>query len=42
MFGSIISYVEQFFDTVGISLAARQVHPSLFSPQLCDIYVLVQ
>lgn len=24
VFGSIISYVEQFFDTVGISLAARQ------------------
>lgn len=27
VFGSIISYVEQFFETVGISLAERQVHP---------------
>lgn len=29
MFGAIISYVEQFFETVGISLANRQVRPSL-------------
>lgn len=36
MFGSIVSYIEQFFETVGISLADRQVRPSLFSPQLWD------
>ena len=42
MFGAIISYIEQFFETVGISLAERQVHPSLSSPQLWDIYKLVQ
>lgn len=29
VFGAIISYVEQFFETVGISLANQQVHPSL-------------
>lgn len=29
VFGAVISYVEQFFETVGISLANRQVHPSL-------------
>lgn len=28
VFGAIVSYVEQFFDTVGISLANQQVHPS--------------
>lgn len=42
VFGSIISYVEQFFETVGISLAERQVHPSLFSPQWWDIYKPIQ
>lgn len=26
VFGSIISYIEQFFETVGISLAEQQVH----------------
>lgn len=30
VFGSIVSYIEQFFETVGISLADRQVHPSPF------------
>ncbi|MBW03047.1 Cysteine--tRNA ligase, mitochondrial, partial [Eschrichtius robustus] len=32
VFGAIVSYVEQFFETVGISLAERQVRPSPFSP----------
>lgn len=29
VFGAIVAYVEQFFETVGISLAKRQVRPSL-------------
>lgn len=36
MFGSIVSYVERFFETVGISLADRQVHPALPSPHLWE------
>lgn len=32
VFGAVVSYMEQFFETVGISLAERQVCPSLFSP----------
>lgn len=32
VFGSIVSYIEQFFETVGISLADRQVHLALPSP----------
>lgn len=33
MLGAIVASVEQFFETVGISLAERQVClPSLFSP----------
>lgn len=31
VFGAIISYIEQFFETVGISLANRQVYPSFSS-----------
>lgn len=27
MLGAIIAYVEQFFETVGISLASQQVSP---------------
>lgn len=34
VFGSIVSYVEQFFETVGISLADRQVRPALLGPRL--------
>lgn len=34
VFGSLVSYVEQFFETVGISLADRQVRPALLSPRL--------
>lgn len=34
VFGAIISYVEEFFDTVGISLANQQVHLfQMLSPQ---------
>jgi hypothetical protein len=29
VFGAIVSYIEQFFETVGISLANRQVRPLL-------------
>ena len=37
MLGAVVASVERFFETVGISLAERQVClPSLFSPQFRD------